>query len=47
MLLTVVRPGRLAAGMIFEQEADLDEYFEKVREALKPMLKAGMRVRLE
>jgi hypothetical protein len=47
MLLTVIRPGRLAAGMVFEQEADLDVYFDKVRDALRPMLKAGMRVRLE
>ena len=47
LLLTVVRPGRLAGGLIIEQEADLDVYFDKVREALAPMLKAGMRVRLE
>jgi hypothetical protein len=47
LLLTVVRPGRLGAGLIIEQEADLDVYFEKLRAALVPMLKAGMRVRLE
>ncbi len=47
LLLTVVRPGRLAGGLIIEQEADLDIYFDRVREALAPMLKAGMRVRLE
>ncbi len=47
LLLTVVRPGRLAQGMVIEQEADLDVYFEKVRESLVPLLKSGMRVRLE
>jgi DNA polymerase III delta prime subunit len=47
LLLTVVRPGRLAGGMVIEQEADLDVYFDKIRLALAPMLKAGMRVRLE
>jgi hypothetical protein len=47
LLLTVVRPGRMGAGLIIEQEADLDVYFEKLRSALVPMLKAGMRVRLE
>jgi hypothetical protein len=47
LMLTVVRPGRLAGGLIIEQEADLELYFEKLRESLAPMLKAGMRVRLE
>ena len=47
MLLTVVRPGKFGAGLVIEQEADLELYFDRLREALAPILRAGMRVRLE
>jgi hypothetical protein len=46
-LLTVVRPGKFANNLLIESEADLEPYFERLRVALRPMLRAGMRVRFE
>ncbi len=46
-LLTVVRPGKFAGNLLIESEADLEPFFEQLRAALRPMLKAGMRIRFE